>query len=320
MDTRVSYSDIAGQCRAAGLEFRILSPETGLRDQAVTGRYRLMRLQSGLTLHATDLVECRTTTTEVVSDAGLTLTLFLSGGATIGLGGRPWHLAARPGAARAYLLARAEEDGFTRRGEAGRHCRKIGLSLPSRWLEEEDAASMGNLADLRRLAGRHGVAADWQPSAYQYGLAEALLAADPYGPLLHRLRLESQAMELLADMLQGLLGEPSDTSLPARDRQRLDRIDAYLGEWLDGPLHLADIARAAGMSVSALQRLIRQHHGQSVFAYARTRRLDQARHALERQKISVTEAAFIAGYSSAANFATAFKRHFGCSPGRLREK
>lgn len=321
MDDRVSYGDIAGQCQAAGLDFRILSPQTGLRDHAITGRYRLMRLHSGLTLHATDLIECRSTTTAVTADTGLSLTLFLRGGATIGLGRRQWHLTAADGAAHAYLLSRAVEDGFTRRGEAGRHSRKVCLSLPERWLEDaEDAAALTELAALRRLARQHGIAADWQPNARQRALAESLLAADPYGPLLARLRLESQAMELLADVLQNLLGDGTGANTTPRDRQRLARIDAYLAEWQDGPLHLADIARAAGMSISALQRLIRQHHGQSVFAYARTRRLDQVRQALERHQISVTEAAFIAGYSSAANFATAFKRHFGCSPGRLREK
>jgi AraC-like DNA-binding protein len=39
-----------------------------------------------------------------------------------------------------------------------------------------------------------------------------------------------------------------------------------------------------------------------------------AREALERDGMSVAQAAYIAGYTSAANFATAFRRFFGTTP------
>ncbi|CAM5502008.1 AraC family transcriptional regulator OS=Stutzerimonas stutzeri OX=316 GN=CXK95_03430 PE=4 SV=1 [Stutzerimonas stutzeri] len=56
----------------------------------------------------------------------------------------------------------------------------------------------------------------------------------------------------------------------------------------------------------------------TIFEYQRARRLLQARQALEREGISVNEAAWRAGYNSAANFATAFKRQFGISPRQVR--
>ncbi len=55
-------------------------------------------------------------------------------------------------------------------------------------------------------------------------------------------------------------------------------------------------------------------HGQSD-----QHRLLRARQALEQEGRSVGEAADIAGYTSAANFATAFKRHFGITPRQCRE-
>ena len=42
--------------------------------------------------------------------------------------------------------------------------------------------------------------------------------------------------------------------------------------------------------------------------------------ALERDGASVAEAAYIAGYASAANFATAFRRFFGTSPKNFRAR
>ena len=61
-------------------------------------------------------------------------------------------------------------------------------------------------------------------------------------------------------------------------------------------------------------------HGTTIFEYARNRRLEKGRAALENDGVSVTEAAFLAGYSSAANFATAFKRAFGVPPKFVRTR
>jgi len=52
----------------------------------------------------------------------------------------------------------------------------------------------------------------------------------------------------------------------------------------------------------------------SAFKYIRQRNLERAMVALDRDRISVKEAAFLAGYSSAANFSTAFRKAFGRTP------
>jgi AraC-like DNA-binding protein len=57
-----------------------------------------------------------------------------------------------------------------------------------------------------------------------------------------------------------------------------------------------------------------------VFHYVRKIKLDQARVALETGKLTIAQAAFVAGYSSAANFATAFRRVFGFSPKDARSR
>ncbi|CFO34701.1 transcriptional regulator [Bordetella pertussis] len=41
---------------------------------------------------------------------------------------------------------------------------------------------------------------------------------------------------------------------------------------------------------------------------------------LECDGLSVAQAACLAGYTSAANFATAFRRAFGVTPGQLRAR
>ncbi|WP_415807924.1 helix-turn-helix transcriptional regulator, partial [Bordetella muralis] len=80
-------------------------------------------------------------------------------------------------------------------------------------------------------------------------------------------------------------------------------------------MSLVQIAKHACLSVNTLQRHFRAVWGKTVFAYLRDARLDRARMALERDAISVTQAALIAGYSSPANFATAFRQRYGIPPG-----
>jgi AraC-like DNA-binding protein len=52
----------------------------------------------------------------------------------------------------------------------------------------------------------------------------------------------------------------------------------------------------------------------------RETRLQAARDAMDKDGLTIGQAAFLAGYSSPANFSTAFKRVFGISPSEARER
>lgn len=111
---------------------------------------------------------------------------------------------------------------------------------------------------------------------------------------------------------------PSRRQDQAGPRRALRAAQEYMVEHIETELTLAEIAGAACVSVSTLQRLFREQMGMPVWEYVRRLRLDHARRFLERGEGSVTEAAFRAGYNSPANFATAFKRAFGVSPSQCR--
>jgi AraC-like DNA-binding protein len=96
-------------------------------------------------------------------------------------------------------------------------------------------------------------------------------------------------------------------------------IEGFLAANLHRPLDLQTIANALAMSPSSLQRACRTGFGTSVFDLLRKLRLDTARRHLISEQVSVAEAAYMAGYSNPANFATAFKRAYGVSPSRARQ-
>lgn len=122
-------------------------------------------------------------------------------------------------------------------------------------------------------------------------------------------------------MLNTSRGRDAGSADPRRhDRIRLQRAREWIASHLHQPLTVAAIARAAGASPSALQRLFQRVEGQSLFEHVRRLRLEQARLALRSGALSVQEAGAQAGYTSAANFATAFRRQFGCAPREVRAR
>ena len=319
--TPIHCQDLVATIVRGGEPVRVMTPSLTPDEAVLRGRFRLLNLRCGLSLHSTDTVDVHDLTTQSVTTPGLTVGLFLRGSADISIGSRRFLVAAGT-SPKIFVLSRTEPDLFVRRGMCGNWVRKVTISVPPDWL---DGDRLGSDDRLRRFGRTHGANAVWAPSPRQLHLAERMIGPSPYGAALESLYLESHALEVVAEALSCLADRnaPADGSAPGnRDRARVrlvcDYLDAHAGEEGGDGLRLDDVARHAGMSVSALQRLFRAVHGTSVFEYYRGVRLDRARALLEREQVSVTEASYIAGYGNPANFATAFKRRFGLPPKQVR--
>lgn len=98
---------------------------------------------------------------------------------------------------------------------------------------------------------------------------------------------------------------------------KIEDIISYIEINLDQPLSLESIASKFSMSISNLQRRFKQSYNLTINGYIRYRRLDIARQHLERGLVSITEAAYEAGYQHPSNFTNAFKKTFGVPPHAL---
>ncbi|WP_299136819.1 AraC family transcriptional regulator [uncultured Vibrio sp.] len=98
---------------------------------------------------------------------------------------------------------------------------------------------------------------------------------------------------------------------------KIEDIISYIEINLDKPLSLESIAGRFSMSISNLQRRFKQSYNLTINGYIRHRRLDIARQHLERGLVSITEAAYEAGYQHPSNFTNAFKKAFGVPPHAL---
>ncbi|MEW5421003.1 helix-turn-helix transcriptional regulator [Amorphus sp. 3PC139-8] len=301
-------------------DYAILSPNVGPNDDALAGRYLLSDLRPGLTLHATDTVELHDLTTQVTQEPGLTCHLILEGEVDFQLDGHLFSLTGTGGprpAPQGQLIFQPEPADFVRRSRRDTHIRKVCVTATVDWLETSDAELS---ALLDRVADTGLAHAIWTPSAHAVALAEQILNPPGLDGFLGRLYLECRATSLLLEALKSLTeaGHETPAALRPRDRRRVQSACDYLEAHLSDPISLPALARQVGASVSTLQRLFQSVYGMSVFGYLRERRLLKARFALEIGEANVAQAATLAGYTSPANFATAFKRRFGTTPSEMR--
>ena len=252
-----------------------------------------------------------------------------------------------------FLLHLNKPARLTRYIVAGIKTKKLNVTASRTWLARHllsGEASDNNAGKLLSLPLAHGEVLRWQAGAALTQAALQLLRCSqqsnhqpegshlladnsPLGCLL----LQGQATQCLALALnEGLqLQQKAACSAPqvnALQQRFMTIVERYVHNAGDaatlkaaaGPvnneLNIRNIAKELGMSVSAVQRLAKQVLGDSVVNYIRSKKLDIARKALESGSMTIGEVAYQAGYKHSSNFAIAFKKAFGISPGALQSE
>lgn len=95
---------------------------------------------------------------------------------------------------------------------------------------------------------------------------------------------------------------------------------AYMKKMLGKELTLERIARACGMSVSALESKFRATYGVSVYRYLIDLRMEEARRLLSKTSYTVTEIAARCGYENLFYFCNVFKKQNGMTPTEYRKQ
>jgi transcriptional regulator GlxA family with amidase domain len=109
----------------------------------------------------------------------------------------------------------------------------------------------------------------------------------------------------------GLLGDSRDG--------RLARVGSLLQDGEASPLTIPGIAAAVGLSIEELSTRFRSAYGITLPEFIATTRMARARVLLEQTNCRLKEIAFRSGYRHLSNFCTAYKRHYGVTPGEARQ-
>lgn len=93
-----------------------------------------------------------------------------------------------------------------------------------------------------------------------------------------------------------------------------------LDERLQNPPSVADLAQSLGTHEKRLSQTFRKYLNTTVFGYLRQRRLEWAQTLLVSSHLPISSIAEELGFSSSANFATAFREQTGLTPKAFRER
>jgi AraC-like DNA-binding protein len=199
-----------------------------------------------------------------------------------------------------------------------------GVILDRDWMDTIVAASTGlDRQSLHAFMDSHlDLKTGKATSAMQEAARRMIATAYCDGPV-NALCLEAASLDFVAAMLAPITGKPEDGQrcVTSADRRRLqqlrDRLDSVAPE---ETVTLAGLAGEFGYSVSTLCRHFRKVYGVSIARYLAERRLHVAKKALVTGEMTISQAAYVAGYSNSASFSTAFRRAFGISPGRIQQR
>lgn len=311
----LSFQDLSGHVKADSSFYRMLGSTGEEAPVVLRGEFFLENFRSGLHIHATDAVEQSDTATELALDPHMSVSIVLDGSTAAAIDNVPLDLSVPEGAEAGGLIWSVARPARLRRTiRRGQRIQKINVSVSAAWIEdflEHDDAS--NDA-LREFSATHLAVGSWRPAPDTVQGARKLLQCLGSEGLLNRLSLEMLALGILRDAFESI--ERPAATQPSDDRAL--QLRRYIAENLSAELNLNSIAAATGMSISTMQRVFKEAFGITVADHLRRARLGIAHRALVDEGLPIQQAAYLAGYSSAANFATAYRRVFGRAPSEDR--
>jgi AraC-like DNA-binding protein len=135
----------------------------------------------------------------------------------------------------------------------------------------------------------------------------------------NHLFFQARVMELLILQLEQLEKEQESKSpISAEDRQRMVRAKALIESNLSSPCSIIDLAQLVGTNDCYLKKHFKQAFGTTVYGYLQQKRMEKAKALLLEGKKKMTDIARSVGYKHASHFSTAFKKHFGYQPNKIR--
>ncbi len=297
------------------------SPEDRLSedDTLIEGEFLHRELRNGLFLHVSNVREEHAFTVTSQIGEGLSCVFFLQGNVDLRVGDRRLSFSGGNGRGmEGTAIINARADSFERRSNTAQTLRHLVISASPEWLGLDGPREVKDRHRLGCLFRDHLNTHHWAITPRMIELVRQVASPSSFVPELRDLFLEGRAVEIVGESLAALIhGERAAIGsdlLTKKNIVRLDRAREFIAANLMSSLTVESIAREAGLNPSGLQHIFHAAEGMSIFEYVRKKRLERARTMLRSGQCTVGEASLVAGYSSPANFTTAFRRAYGLTP------
>lgn len=192
---------------------------------------------------------------------------------------------------------------------------------------EDDLSIVQHISALRRIAAykqtiilmiaKEG-GSDSGIAAMEVGCNDYLAANLVNRELATRVRLFLNARVELDVQVEGPYN--LETIYPLEDRLTIKNALWHLQRNLSVITSVSELSFHVGRSIQDINRAFSLHLGQTAAAYMREFRIKKAKTLLAKTRFPIGHIAQDVGYSSAANFSTAFKRVVGLCPAEYREQ
>lgn len=308
--------------RADDREVRWLGPSLQKDDEVLRGAIGFLKIEDGLSVHFSNAEDLHDLKIETETGPRCSLSVFLEGHVDASVGAFQIPMPRYDNETRnwlpvATLFSQKRTEKFVRHARRGNRLKKVTISISHEWLLAHLDLSDPGFSTIVDFMESHLAHFSWTPSAHALSLAEQIIATSGQSPFQERLYATARVYGLLEDAFRQFTEQhaaPHSKSLSSQDRQRLKAVESFLSRERDHWITAKELAVETGMSETSLQRLLTRCYGLSTSRFIRRFMLERAREALERDGVTIAEAAHLGGYSSPANFSTAFKREFGLSP------
>ncbi|CAM4466813.1 two-component system response regulator YesN [Paenibacillus endophyticus] len=112
--------------------------------------------------------------------------------------------------------------------------------------------------------------------------------------------------------------ERIEATLKKRGNLLIGEVKAYLDKHFLDPISLESVAQQFYVSKEHLSRSFKAARDETITDYIIGKRMDHARNLLLLPHVSIKEAALLSGYTELPYFHRVFKKHFGMTPGEVR--
>lgn len=198
--------------------------------------------------------------------------------------------------------------------------RSVTIAAPHAWLDGLRRATTETDPVLQDFLSTHRAQLTVPASRQIRHLADQIYDPPPtLGGAMRALHCKARALDILCQACAAVREHTGERSQPhLASRRRSERVRDYVLANLGANLTIERIAAEIGASVSSVQRHFKEHFRMTVFEFIRSERLAQACAALERDGVTIAQAAYVAGYADPSNFTVAFKRAYGVLPKHKR--
>lgn len=277
----------------------------------------------GLSFHCGQVRELENLQVSTELPAGLSFNLLYQGEVSFTLANQPHVIRNHEPQPQGNFFALNKAEILTRYLCKDSQLTKLNIFVERTWLAERTQSPQEHKM-LKQAFRNHAQLQTWLPSEQVLHKAAMLIALNHEQAYAHTLATEAAIIELLSLCLRDLYQQSHpaivDTQPQTPKNKLCQRCKQLIDDNQTADLSLLTLASQLNVSISTLQRHFKAAFGMTVADYIRQKKLELARRALLQDGLSISEAAYLAGYNHTANFVAAFKRQYALSPASYRKQ